>query len=66
MKKFLSVLLITTVFASIAGAHCQIPCGIYDDAARITMMEEHVTTIEKSMKQIIRMRLFDHPLDTEL
>ena len=35
-----------------AGAHCQIPCGIYDDPARFTMLEEHLTTIEKSMKQI--------------
>ena len=55
MKKFIAVLLITSTLVSIAGAHCQIPCGIYDDAARITMMEEHVTTIEKSMKQIIQL-----------
>jgi nickel superoxide dismutase len=33
-------------------AHCQIPCGIYNDQARIHMMEEHVVTIEKAMKQI--------------
>ena len=33
-------------------AHCQIPCGIYNDGARFIMMEEHVTTIEKSMKLI--------------
>ena len=56
MKLFLSILLITTVVTSIAGAHCQIPCGIYNDTARITMMEEHVTTLEKSMKEIIRLR----------
>ena len=35
-----------------AQAHCQIPCGIYDDAARFVLMREHVTTIEKSMTQI--------------
>jgi nickel superoxide dismutase len=35
-----------------ALAHCQIPCGIYDDPARFTALEEHVTTIEKSMKLI--------------
>ena len=34
------------------NAHCQVPCGIYDDQMRIHMMEEHVTTIEKAMKQI--------------
>ena len=34
------------------GAHCQIPCGIYDDPARFVLMREHVATIEKSMGQI--------------
>ena len=33
-------------------AHCQVPCGIYDDAVRIIQIREHVTTIEKAMKQI--------------
>lgn len=36
----------------LAGAHCQIPCGIYDDQARFTLLNEHITTIEKSMKTI--------------
>jgi nickel superoxide dismutase len=35
-----------------AWAHCQIPCGIYDDATRFTLMLEDVQTIEKSMAQI--------------
>lgn len=42
-------------------AHCQIPCGIYDDPARFTLLEEHVTTIEKSMKQIIEISLKENP-----
>lgn len=33
-------------------AHCQIPCGIYDDAARVKMMLEDAATVEKSMKLI--------------
>ena len=33
-------------------AHCQVPCGIYDDAVRIIQIREHITTIEKAMKQI--------------
>jgi len=33
-------------------SHCQIPCGIYDDEVRFTLMEEDVTTIEKSMNEI--------------
>jgi nickel superoxide dismutase len=35
-----------------ARAHCQVPCGIYDDAARIKGMLEDATTIEKAVKQI--------------
>jgi len=33
-------------------AHCQIPCGIYDDEARFDQLTEHILTIEKSMKAI--------------
>jgi nickel superoxide dismutase len=42
-------------FISIAGAHCEIPCGIYDDQLRTKLIAEHATTIEKSMKQIIEL-----------
>lgn len=35
-----------------AVAHCQVPCGIYDDAARIARMHEDATTIAKAIKQI--------------
>ena len=35
-----------------AFAHCQIPCGIYDDPVRFSLLEEHIATIEKSMNQI--------------
>jgi len=33
-------------------AHCEIPCGIYDDSLRFDMLSEHVTTMEKSMLRI--------------
>ncbi|MHB8899291.1 MAG: superoxide dismutase [Ni] [Thermoguttaceae bacterium] len=36
-----------------ASAHCEIPCGIYDDDARINLLNEHITTIEKSIKEIV-------------
>ena len=36
-----------------ASAHCQIPCGIYDDELRVQLIEEHITTVEKSMKKIV-------------
>jgi len=38
-----------------AFAHCQIPRGIYDDAPRFTLLEEHVATIEKAMKTIVEL-----------
>jgi len=41
-----------TVYTPIAFAHCQIPCGIYGDQARFVTLNEHITTIEKSMNQI--------------
>ena len=34
-------------------SHCQLPCGIYDDATRLKLIGEHILTIEKSMKQIL-------------
>ena len=38
--------------AAPAFAHCQIPCGIYDDERQFDAMIEHVRTIEKSMTEI--------------
>lgn len=37
-------------------AHCEIPCGIYDDDLRLHLLSEHITTIEKSMKKIIQLQ----------
>lgn len=33
-------------------AHCQVPCGIYDDQARVDQMNEDVETIRKAMSQM--------------
>lgn len=44
--------LLSGVFAMQSYTHCQIPCGIYGDETRFTMLEEHLTTIEKSMVQL--------------
>ncbi len=37
---------------TLAAAHCQIPCGIYDDAARVARMYEDAATIEKAIVQM--------------
>jgi nickel superoxide dismutase len=52
---------IVAVAASIVLAHCQIPCGIYNDPLRFTMLEEHVTTIEKSMTEIEKLSKEETP-----
>ena len=39
-------------FSNEARAHCQVPCGIYDDAARFSAMREDVSTIEKATTEI--------------
>ncbi|MFB6340730.1 superoxide dismutase [Ni] [Saccharicrinis sp. FJH62] len=36
-------------------AHCEIPCGIYGDSLRFKEVYEHITTIEKSMREIDRL-----------
>ena len=55
MKTTVITLILTALLAASAGAHCQIPCGIYDDTARIAEIKEHVTTIEKSMNEITKL-----------
>ena len=44
--------LVSFLLAAPACSHCEIPCGIYDDDMRLRMIEEDITTIEKSIKQI--------------
>ena len=56
MKKIalsLAVLFVSLGFyMASAQAHCEIPCGIYDDELRMNLIIEHAGTIEKSMKSI--------------
>jgi nickel superoxide dismutase len=51
------VVFLALSFASVQSvfAHCEVPCGIYDDEMRIEMIREHITTIEKAMKQIVEL-----------
>lgn len=51
-NSLLSVTIFLIMNATSLFAHCQVPCGIYGDLMRIQMLQEHVTTIEKSMSQI--------------
>ncbi|MCF7864611.1 MAG: superoxide dismutase, Ni [Kiritimatiellales bacterium] len=56
MNKVARYSTIMVLFAAMATAtvraHCQMPCGIYDDQMRIHLMEEQISVIEKAMTQI--------------
>ena len=60
MKKDLILLAAAGVLVlfsiSSASAHCEIPCGIYDDQLRTKLIAEDITTIEKSIKEIEALR----------
>ena len=64
MRKQLSMLLVIFVSSFIlisnAQSHCEIPCGIYDDEARMDLILEHASTIEKSMMQITELEKADN------
>lgn len=51
IRFFIATLLLPLVlaFAQSAQAHCQVPCGIYDDHARVQAMLEDVATIDKAV-----------------
>jgi nickel superoxide dismutase len=64
MKQVLGLItaaLLITLTPALAGAHCQIPCGIYDDELRVQLIEEHITTVEKSMKKVTELAAAEAP-----
>ncbi|MEW5924830.1 MAG: superoxide dismutase [Ni] [Candidatus Zixiibacteriota bacterium] len=56
---FLTTLFVVSASAVPSWAHCEIPCGIYDDEMRYNMLEEDIRTIEKSMDMIIQLSAED-------
>ena len=51
MKKYL-ILLVLMLNIGLLYPHCQVPCGIYDDAIRIVTIKEDFATISKAMVEI--------------
>ena len=54
MKIFYNVFTLV-LFLILSGGlygHCQVPCGIYDDAVRIVQIEEDIATMRKAMSMI--------------
>merc|ERR1711865_533001 len=42
----------TALLAPQASMHCQVPCGIFNDPARVAQLKEDATTIRKVMVQV--------------
>ena len=70
MKKIFLQILVGCSFIFILSvqvfAHCEIPCGIYDDEMRIKIINEHIVTVEKSMDQIIKLEKEEHHNSNQL
>ena len=65
MNKLIYSLLIPVVtIQSIALSHCQVPCGIYNDALRIVQIREDFKTIRKAMDQINQLSKKSDPLSS--
>ena len=45
-------MLVMSMGSTSAHAHCQVPCGIYDDPARVAQLREHTETIRKAVRLI--------------
>lgn len=55
MKKLILGLVLFSSIAFVTNstyAHCEVPCGIYNDSLRVELIKEHILTIEKAMNQI--------------
>ena len=52
IKTFVVLVVSLAAYSPVAYSHCQIPCGIYDDHARVKTMLEDAATTRKSVKQI--------------
>ena len=58
MKKIILTILAGVMMSMMSlkvGAHCQLPCGIYDDSLQVAFLYEHIRTIEKSMNMIVEL-----------
>ncbi|WP_419783178.1 superoxide dismutase, Ni [Maridesulfovibrio sp.] len=48
----MSILMIIVLVPVLSSAHCQVPCGIYDDHARVEAMLEDVKTVKKAVTML--------------
>tara|TARA_Y100001970_G_scaffold111797_1_gene139525 strand:- start:5290 stop:5757 length:468 start_codon:yes stop_codon:yes gene_type:complete len=61
MKIKVSIITLILTSLNCIYAHCQIPCGIFNDALRIITIQEDFETIRKAMKQITKLSTKNTP-----
>lgn len=54
-RTVMCICLLVFLAPGLVRAHCQVPCGIYDDPLRLEMLREHVVTIRTAMEMIDRL-----------
>ena len=52
MGPIFRLIILSVLFLNMVFAHCQIPCGIYDDVLRVVSIQEDINTIQKSINKI--------------
>lgn len=52
INAFILLVVLFFAYSPVAYSHCQIPCGIYDDHARVKAMLEDAATTKKAVKLI--------------
>ena len=58
---FLKLITIFLFSCNLIFSHCQIPCGIYSDSAKILQIREDLDTIERAMEQIVKLSSKNDP-----
>lgn len=61
IQYLLFLLTLSAVYAPIAYSHCQVPCGIYDDHARVKTMLEDAATARKAIDLMAELSGKDDP-----
>ena len=62
MSKYILTTIALLFNGDLLLAHCQVPCGIYDDALRIIQIKEDFSTIDKSISNINKLSGSSDPL----
>ena len=65
MKPIFRLIILSILFLNMVFAHCQIPCGIYDDVLRVVSIQEDINTIQKSINKIQELGDFEKSIQNQ-